>query len=164
MTDFCLKILNENPPYDEVKMLTQISNYANFLKQPLILEMFVPCDENGNVLEQPRMIARTIEFDEQDVFWDVDEVEAYRAAKEKVLFEGFMNVDTRKEGQIYFALKQSHRKNNIDYIMNDSFGLFFYNSSNERQRVNVVEDLLNFHELILSESALKKIGAEFVAL
>ena len=27
--------------------------YANFLKQPLTLGMFVPCDENGNILEEP---------------------------------------------------------------------------------------------------------------
>jgi len=40
--------------------------------------------------------------------------------------------------------------------MNDAFGLFFYNSSNERSRLNVVEDLLNFHELILTESAIKQ--------
>jgi hypothetical protein len=69
-----------------------------------------------------------------------------------------MNVDTRKEGQIYFSLKQSHRKNNIDYIMNDTFGLFFYNASNEKSRLNTIEDLLNFHDLILTESAIKQIG------
>jgi len=28
-------------------------NYANFLKQPLELWMFIPCDEDGNVLEEP---------------------------------------------------------------------------------------------------------------
>lgn len=28
--------------------------YADFLKQPLKLEMFVPCDEDGNVLSEPK--------------------------------------------------------------------------------------------------------------
>ena len=28
-------------------------NYANFLKQPLTLGMFIPCDLDGNVLEEP---------------------------------------------------------------------------------------------------------------
>ena len=29
-----------------------IRTYANFLKQPLTLGMFVPCDDDGNVLQQ----------------------------------------------------------------------------------------------------------------
>ena len=29
-------------------------SYADFLKQPLKLEMFIPCDENGNVLSEPK--------------------------------------------------------------------------------------------------------------
>jgi hypothetical protein len=46
-------------------------NYANLLKQPLTLSMFVPCDDDGNVLEY--------ENDQQK----------YQKAKEKVIFEGF---------------------------------------------------------------------------
>jgi len=30
-----------------------VCNYASFLIQPLTLGMFVPCDEDGNVLEDP---------------------------------------------------------------------------------------------------------------
>ena len=77
MTDFVLqnqgKVLNS-----ELGVLA--CNYAKFLKQPLKLEMFVTCDENGNVLENP--------FKEggrpaRGVF------DKYKKAKEKVLFEGF---------------------------------------------------------------------------
>ena len=28
--------------------------YANFLKRPLELGMFIPCDKDGNVLEKPQ--------------------------------------------------------------------------------------------------------------
>ena len=35
--------------------LEKIRNYANFLKQPLNIGMFVPCDEDGNVLEEPNI-------------------------------------------------------------------------------------------------------------
>ena len=35
----------------EWKFVDCIRRYANFLNQPLTLGMFVPCDEDGNVLE-----------------------------------------------------------------------------------------------------------------
>jgi hypothetical protein len=49
MTDFVLEQNNF-----KVFRNQQILNYANFLKQPLELWMFVPCDENGDVLEEPK--------------------------------------------------------------------------------------------------------------
>ena len=57
MTDFVL----ENsicPPIEEYNKVNEtfvnkVINYVNFLKQPLELRMFVPCDEYGNVLEEP---------------------------------------------------------------------------------------------------------------
>lgn len=111
----------------------RVISYQRFLKQPLTLGMFVPCDENGNVLNEPRMIARTIGFEEQDVFWDIDEVEAYRIAKEKVLFKGF-----NFEG---------------DLLIIPNFG------KQEIKNINglTIESLTEF-EIELTESALKQIG------
>ena len=61
-------------------------NYDDFLEQPLKLEMFVPCDEEGDILEEPtnyekRLLNMMTEYN--------DEVYTYYQAKEKVLFEGF---------------------------------------------------------------------------
>ena len=57
MTDFVLEQLNEQnsrtKPMREV--FNSLEKYAKFLKQPLKLEMFVPCDEEGNVLEEPKI-------------------------------------------------------------------------------------------------------------
>ena len=53
-------------------------NYAIFLKQPLELWMFVPCDEDGNVLEVVPYYADGIE-----------KVNEYKKAKERCLFKGF---------------------------------------------------------------------------
>ncbi len=86
MTDFVNQIGNmENYPGHE-KALSWIYNYATFLKQPLRLEMFVPCDDNGNVLEEPTRdnflthgICRTDDFTKA--------LKEYKKAKEKVLFE-----------------------------------------------------------------------------
>ena len=89
MTDFCLEILDENPPYNEVLMLTKISNYANFLKQPLQLGFFVPTDSEGNVLPEPQMRPERNSFDEEDVDYDAQELYEYIEAKKRVLFKGF---------------------------------------------------------------------------
>ena len=56
-------------------------NYAIFLKQPLELWMFVPCDEDGNVFEVVPYYADGIE-----------KVNEYKKAKERCLFEGFKSV------------------------------------------------------------------------
>lgn len=84
MTDFVL-MQNENlktapEAYDQY---LQFVNYANFLKQPLTLGMFVPCDENGNVLGEPTFdnYMQPKEMLKQD--------EVYQKAKEKVLFKEF---------------------------------------------------------------------------
>lgn len=51
MTDFVLEQLQIKQSTSEFK--EAVAKYVNFLKQPLELWMFVPCDEKGNVLERP---------------------------------------------------------------------------------------------------------------
>ena len=86
MTDFVNNVGNmENYPSHE-NALSWIYNYANFLRQPLKIEMFVPCDEDGDILDEPedyelRLTNMMTEYN--------DEVYRYKQAKEKVLFEGF---------------------------------------------------------------------------
>ena len=67
MTDFVLEFENNFPrqfgeaysEYNESKSeylnmkLKSYENYAQFLKQPLTLGMFVPCDEDGSGLQKP---------------------------------------------------------------------------------------------------------------
>ena len=89
MTDFVLRINEIEKEIDQffdswrMKQLRIIENYAKFLKQPLKLEMFVPCDDDGNILENPD---ETIykEKDKECYGWDMID---YEKAKEKVLFE-----------------------------------------------------------------------------
>lgn len=84
MTDFVLR--ETNSPTTLAESFQRCVTYANFLKQPLKLEMFVPCDDNGNILKLP------------DVCICADECslcKKYKQAKEKVLFEG-IDLDTAK--------------------------------------------------------------------
>ena len=75
MTDFVLE--QEQPTYLDKEefedVFYKIHNYANFLKKPLELGMFVPCDENGDILRD-------------GVNWNK---KFYQKAQERVLFEGF---------------------------------------------------------------------------
>jgi len=90
MTDF---VLQENKGGQQVNSITSqlhqelriIKKYANFLKQPLKLEMFVPCDEDGNVLG-------IIPFNEhkKGSNFEFMQHQIYKEAKEKVLFENLI--------------------------------------------------------------------------
>lgn len=73
------------------KMMQKVFKYADFLRQPLTLGMFVPVGEEGNVLEKPVhyekwlcQYNRGFEHDYEALIQN-----EYRKAKEKVLFEGF---------------------------------------------------------------------------
>lgn len=89
MTDYVLeqkdKVLNS-----ELGIIAY--NYAQFLKQPLELWMFVPCDENGNVLEEPKgekCCGGAVDHCGCNGFLQYDEesIYCYQQAKERVLFE-----------------------------------------------------------------------------
>lgn len=79
--------------FDAIKFRI-IGDYAKFLKQPLELGMFVPCDLEGNVLGYP-IYTTNHSCDcyckecEKETKRCSDEQEKYREAKERVLFEGY---------------------------------------------------------------------------
>ena len=119
----------------DIKQRDSIVKYANFLKQPLNLGMFVPCDEGGDILDEPedyenRLPNMMTEYN--------DEVYRYKQAKEKVLFKGF--------------------KINGNYIY---YGHFMVCLISEIE-LYTVESLLNHfipetEEVQLTESAIKQI-------
>lgn len=112
MTDFVLQQANYTDVSNISEKYATIWNYATFLKQPLKLEMFVPCDENGNVLEKPQMRPGRNSFDEEDMDYDAQELYDYIKAKEKVLFE--LNSPGAVETMNYHI----SRNRNIEYLAN----------------------------------------------
>ena len=91
MTDFVLKYLDSGyNQYDALKNNILMLRYAKFLNQPLQLGFFVPCDENGNVLEEPKRWNDYLQFpDSFDGNKEWGELYNYELAKERVLFKGF---------------------------------------------------------------------------
>lgn len=146
MTDFELKRSIKNisdltilQTFKEgAKITNEIFNYANFLKQPLEIWMFVPCDEEGNVLEEPKGW-----LNEECVINDcctICKCEQYQQAKERVLFDGFKMIGNK------------HVENN-DFVV---IGVGFKNGMHK-----TIEDILkttNFRKPVtLTETAKKQI-------
>ena len=74
----------------EVVTLERIVAYANFLKTPLELGMFVPCDEDGNVLKEPKGFHDYMEGVRMGLSFKGsynETKEQYQQAKERVIFE-----------------------------------------------------------------------------
>jgi len=70
----------------ELLSIERIRNYAKLLSQPLKLSMFVPCYEEGKILEEPRKhFGETYTPREETHTYFVK----YKKSKENVLFEGF---------------------------------------------------------------------------
>ena len=131
MTSFIEHIGNRYEHESYNQDLGLIYNYCNFLKQPLKLEMFVPCDDEGNVLEDIIGHGLTNGYK--------DKVIQYQQAKEKVLFEGC----------------------SISKLMPDNYHQVYCNSDRilwlSWNKSKTIEDLI-LANLTLTESAKKQIG------
>jgi hypothetical protein len=141
MTDFVLecRLKMENNAQNHVIFstsgnLSKIFNYASFLKQPLKLEMFIPCDEDGNVLEEPN-IDNSPFCSVNGENYDYD-VLKYQQAKENVLFEDF-EIETNREGE--------------KVIVGDYTCLKIKDLGNF-----TIEDLVKYVYIKLTESAIKQ--------
>ena len=108
--------------------------YSIFLKQPLELWMFVPCDENGNVLK--------FNYPQSKAFDEIAQMafeKQYQQAKERCLFEGWELVHNGKWG--------------AEISKDKITGYLQFNISNYK----CVEDLLWDRQLILTQTAIKKL-------
>lgn len=87
MTDFVLGKVNTPLGGQQVASIRHVEGekyrkiyrYANFLKQSLKLSLFVPCDDDGNVLEEPNFLDERFELKRM----------IYEQAQSKVIFKGF---------------------------------------------------------------------------
>ena len=135
MTDFVLEQnyittldISQIDFYDkELSVLSKIRNYANFLKKPLKLEMFVTCDDNGNVLEDIIGHGMIHNYSEK--------LKQYEQAKDKVLFDGF---DIYSNGDLHnaFVTFESSRLEimNVENLITD-FQYSFYLTPNAIKRI-----------------------------
>lgn len=123
----------------EIDKLYQIRKYSNFLKQPLKLEMFTPCNEQNKPLKEPSWWYRY--QNGASPFMNMDEIrpcQEYKKALENVLFEGFV------------FYKDDNESFSMDLINSDGSETFCF------MKNETIEDLLTFDfEFTLTEKALK---------
>lgn len=133
MTDFALEQI-EKLKRSEINILqfrNNIGNYANFLKQPLTLGMFVPCDDDGNVLSETYSEK---ENTKNKTFSQLSN--EYQIAKSKVLFEIYS-----------FELE----RDNIWYFGINEISLIGF------EKIGTIENLTEYN-LILTQTAQKQLG------
>lgn len=121
-------------------------NYRCFLRQPLKLWMFVPCNDDREVLVKPEPLA----IGTQENFDKYEQNRcAYQKAKEKVLFEGF-TYSSEEHTLIYEDCLIE-----LEYV--NARGLFMEVFEKE---CCLISDLLNIwsSEPQLTNTALKKAG------
>ena len=94
MVDFILKESNSSIYIRHMNNKT----YAAFLKQPLKLEMFVPCDEEGKVLAEPYWLDDRYIGEGSKTAKLATE---YEKAETKVVFKNFKYNHIQKEAVCY---------------------------------------------------------------
>lgn len=146
MADFVLeqsKIIN-----DPEILARLLISYATFLKQPLALGMFVPCDLDGNVFENIQLTECVKKCPFKNDYKTCCEHKKIYEAMSRILFKDF-------------EIETLNIKENItaEILKLDKCRVFWKDggSWNKSGLHNTIEDLVKYN-LVLTESAKKQIG------
>lgn len=139
----------------------KIKSYANFLKQPLKLSMFVPCDDDGKVLAKPSIYDPRSKTGNID-YEKTDEAEKeYSKALENVLFDEFSSELADWTDDFVMVLTNKYDEN-FEISFSEEGDILDHNG--ELTDIEIVEDLIhyiqreNFHMLKLNENSFKYLG------
>ncbi|MBB6370010.1 hypothetical protein [Chryseobacterium shigense] len=149
MTDFVIEYY-ANEGYADLQTLRLMKNYANFLRLPLTLGMFVPVDPNGNVLKEPRNYTAWKSLDHNAVkrndIAGFEEHIHYQEAEKKCLFEGFI---IAYNGYSVVRIVASYDQEvELSFNKNDLMSTAFTD----------IEALTVFEDIYLTANALQSIG------
>lgn len=145
MTDFVLWQHAESSNQNEFE--DNCYNYAKFLKKPLELGMFVPIDEDGNVLEFPKVCICTD---------SCSFCKKYQKAKEKVLFEGFEFFESQVKATNtmlgdYGLFPYAVHLGFITHTKGQGYHAYY--------QLKTIEDLVKIKKgILLTKSAIKQLG------
>lgn len=119
-------------------------NHDLFITKSLNLGMFVPCDENGNVLEDNKDMAKSIIDGDNSKEWALNKIK-YEKAEVKVLFKGF-ELENKSKFTTWVE------KKGIDIVFTNR-GKVNLNDND----VVIIEDLVKYN-LELTDNAIKQIN------
>jgi hypothetical protein len=124
-----------------------VISYSRFLKKPIEKNMFVPCDENNNVLEEPTSCDKScspIDFCEGgkcDVEGCYTEMRKYEEAKERVLFDGWDFYKNSLSGAETGVRNEVVFNDNVIYFYEDRPAMFVNADYTFRTPIYTIEDL-----------------------
>ena len=100
-------VLEQNSKWSSAGALRNIVKYANFLKQPLKLGMFVPCDENDVPLGEPKNYDLWCKYGDFTQYGKslTAICKPYQQAKDRVLFEGFDEHQAKLTCELYSTIE-----------------------------------------------------------
>lgn len=149
MTDYVLEQISINQ-FDE-DFTSKVVNYAKFLKQPIKLGMFIPCDENDVPLDCPHNYGLLHLYPTGDFLMDASFKCAleYKQAKERVVFEGFELIKPSDKCYILFYKENT----NCQFLLKSDFSF----SLREYKDDEITEDLVQYN-LTITDNAVKKYG------
>ena len=150
MTSFVIDYYSHEG-YADLQSLQLMKNYANFLKQPLSLRMFVPTDSNGELVKEPEdyPIWKEAKSKDKKNKFSIDQIEQfklYEKNKKKLWFEGFK---IAYNGYSVVRIVASY---------DDSIELSFKKDGLNMPISDDVESLTKFGVIYLSAASLKLIG------
>jgi len=150
MTDFVLEQMKNTETLKNNFVKT--AAYAKFLKQPLELWMFIPCDQYGNVLNEPDSNKFTMDNVESFAIFR-EQLSYYKQAKERCLFEGFEFTESQKFSTV------NKIKNSVHWYTKDRLYLTTKKEDGYHSyfQLFTVEDLIQC-EIRLTKTAQKQIG------
>lgn len=134
-----------------VRKFYSIINYAKFLKRPLELGMFIPVDEDGEVLYPEYVGGKEVIYDSSVQDDMMDKVLEYNKAKEKVLFGGFKSIGR-------FKISSGFEEISILKFSNGNTQAVVTDFTQEKTKTKVcytIEDLIEFN-LTLTDNAIKE--------
>ena len=125
------------------------NNFDNFLSMPLEKWMFIPCDSDGNILEEPYYFKDFL-FNYFDNISEFDKIkcEKFQQAKANVIFEGF-EYDRSEEGLTYL------KKSNVSIIFDEENKTVMYVDDFVTENIETIEDLIRYKPTITPEAVKK---------
>jgi hypothetical protein len=128
--------------------IDRVITYSKFLKKPIEKNMFVPCDELNNILEEPTSCDKScspIDFCEGgkcDVEGCYRERGRYEQAKERVLFDGWGFFKNSLSGAETGVRNEVVFNDNVIYFFDDKPAVFVSADFLFKTPINTIEDLL----------------------
>ena len=111
MLDYIFQ-LGESPMDNDSTCWLSCCYYAEFLNQPIKKGMFIPCDEDDNVIEKPtdKEMEKFEGLQYGDFELDYTRIYNYQEAKERVLFEDFDIANIFIQGKKYQTIENKNTR------------------------------------------------------